>query len=196
MSSLLFEARMDKFRVCSINTDNIFLTSLWPNAQIANQIFYSGDQNQSYSGALVYTICEKEGNFILEILGFTSNDFYGNSRIVPIKYCENIDCILSTNTIKYTPSLNYLTEIPIVKATIYPQFTKNFSTYIKKDDIVISVNGKNILEMKGNVQLRYRSSFIFYTLESAFQQMARTKLILLFLRWTRSPTPERGVLMA
>jgi len=96
----------------------------------------------------VYTICEKEGNFILEILGFTSNDFYGNSRIVPIKYCENIDCILSTCTTPYTPSLNYLTEIPIVKATIYPQFTKNFSTYIKKDDIVIGVNGKNILEMQ------------------------------------------------
>jgi len=115
---------------------------------LANQIFYSGDQNKSYSGALVYTICEKEGNFILEILGFTSNDFYGNSRIVPIKYCENIDCILSTCTTPYTPSLNYLTEIPIVKATIYPQFTKNFSTYIKKDDIVIGVNGKNILEMQ------------------------------------------------
>jgi hypothetical protein len=115
---------------------------------LAKQIFYSGDQNKSYSGTLVYTICEKEGTFNLEILGFTSNDYYGNIRIVPIQYCENKDCILSTNTIKYTPSLNDLTQIPIVKATIYPQFTKNFSTCIKKDDIVISANGKNILEME------------------------------------------------
>jgi hypothetical protein len=115
---------------------------------LAKQIFYSSDQNKSYSGALVYTICEKDGIFFLEILGFTSNDFYGNSRIVPIRYCENIDCFLSTATIPYTPSLNNLTEIPIVKSTIYPQFTKNFSTYIKKDDIVISVNQMNILEMQ------------------------------------------------
>jgi len=115
---------------------------------LAKQIFYSGDQNKSYSGALIYTIYEKEGTFILEILGFTSSDYDGASRIVPIQYCENRDCILSTCTTPYTPSLNDLTDIPIVKATIYPQFTKNFSTCIKKDDIVISINGKNILEME------------------------------------------------
>lgn len=132
---------------CQIPINKTIKTNLIHD-ELAPQIFYCGGQTDTYSGTVVYTVCEIEGAFVLEILGYTSNDYDGETRIVPIQYCENLDTILSTQTVGYTPTLLDLTEIPIVKATVYPQFTKNFSTNIKKDDIVISANGKNILEME------------------------------------------------
>ncbi len=112
-----------------------------------SQIFYIGSQTESYSGSLIYTICENSGSYYLEVLGITSNDYDGNSRIVPLEYFEYTDLIMCSETSQYTPTLQDLTEIPIVKITQYPQFTKNFST-IKRDDIVILVNGLNIINME------------------------------------------------
>jgi len=112
-----------------------------------SQIFYIGNQSESYSGSLVYTIHENFGNYYLEVLGITSNDYDGNSRIVPLEYFEYTDLTILPEISQYTPTLSDLMEIPIVKSTQYPQFTKNFST-IKKDDIAIIVNGLNIINME------------------------------------------------
>lgn len=112
------------------------------------QIFYLGEKTESYSGSLVYTVCENIGSFNLEILGITSNDYDESSRIIPIKYLEYSDFLINTHTEIWTPSFNDLMQIPIVKNTKYPKFNKNFGSNIKKDDVVIMVNGCNILEME------------------------------------------------
>lgn len=111
------------------------------------QIFYLGSQTESYSGSIIYTICENSGSYYLEILGITSNDYDGRSRIVPLEYLEYKDLILCSDISPYTPTFSDLMDIPIVKSTQYPQFTKNFSV-IKKDDIVVLVNGLNIINME------------------------------------------------
>jgi len=111
------------------------------------QIFYIGDQTESYSGSLIYTISESSGNYYLEVLGITSNDYDGNSRIVPIEYFEYNDLTICCEIAQYNPTLTDLMKIPIVKATQYSQFTKNFSG-IKKDDVAIIINGLNIINME------------------------------------------------
>jgi hypothetical protein len=111
------------------------------------QIFYLGDQVESYSGSLIYTICENSGSYYLEVLGITSNDYDGKSRIVPLEYFQYNDLTICCEITNYNPTLTDLMEIPIVKSTQYPQFTKNFFG-IKKDDIAIIINGLNIIYME------------------------------------------------
>jgi hypothetical protein len=115
---------------------------------LPSQLFYLAEQTKSYSGSLVYTVCEKSGSFCLEILGITSNDYDESSRIIPIKYLEYPDFLINTYTEICSPSFDNLMNIPIVKNTKYPQFNKNFGSTIKKDDIIIMVNGNNIIDMQ------------------------------------------------
>ncbi len=143
----------------------------------ASQIYYLGEQTESYSGSLIYTICETSGSYYLEVLGFTSNDYDSKSRIVPLEYLEYKDLIINSDTFEYSPTLNDLMQIPIVKVTQYPKFIKNFSN-IKKDDIVIIVNGLNIINMEiYNLKYHFKQTLDEY-LTYLFQKQNECLLVI------------------
>ena len=161
-----------------INIQNSIKTNLIHDSFVP-QIFYLGDQTESYSGSLIYTICENSGSYYLEVLGITSNDYDGKSRIVPLEYLEYNDLTICCEIAQYNPTLTDLMKIPIVKATQYPQFTKNFSG-IKKDDIAIIINGLNIINMKVfNTKYNLRQTIDEY-LTYLFQK--QNKCLLTFIR--------------
>ncbi len=160
-----------------IDINSIIKTNLIHDLYVP-QIFYTGSQTESFSGSLIYTVCENSGSYYLEVLGFTSNDYDGQSRIVPIEYLEYNDLTIGCDIIPYTPTFTDLTEIPIVKSTQYPQFTKNYSA-IKKDDILIIINGLNIINMEVyNLKYNFKQTITEY-LTYLFQKHNICKLVII-----------------
>ena len=169
-----------KFKI----TDNIKTNLI--HDLLPSQVFYLGEEIDSYSGSLVYTVCENSGSFYLEIFGITSNNYDGYSRIIPIKYLEYSDFIVNTNSISWTPELNDLVEIPIIKVTQYPQFNKNFGSIIKKDDIVVMINQQNIINMEiYNYQMDLKMSldeWLTYSFQMQHQSLTQIDYSLTLIR--------------
>jgi hypothetical protein len=134
----------DKFEISSkrIIINSTVKINLIHNS-LPKQIFYLGSQIKHYSGSVIYSINEQ--NSKIEIIGFTSNDYDESSRIIPIKYLEYFDVFLNTETISYNFNTKNILEYPMIKAsTDYQQLIRKFSPYLKKNDVIISVNNQHI----------------------------------------------------
>ena len=115
--------------------------------QLPNQIYYLCDVNDSYSGSVIYRINENMGNYKLEILGITSNDYYDYNRIVPLTHFSYDDILIKMSYDPYTFSMKDIFNIPIIKNTLYPIITSNYSNLLKKNDIIVKINHLHISNM-------------------------------------------------
>ena len=115
--------------------------------QLPNQIYYLCDVNDSYSGSIIYRINENMGNYKLEILGITSNNYYDYNRIVPLTHFSYSDSLIKMSYDPYTFSMKDIFNIPIIKNTLYPIITSNYSTLLKKNDVIVKINHLHISDM-------------------------------------------------
>jgi hypothetical protein len=147
--------------------------------QLPNQIYYLCDLNDSYSGSIIYKINENMGNYKLEILGITSNDYYDYNRIVPLTHFSYDDILIKMSYDPYTFSIKDIFNIPIIKNTLYPIITSNYSTLLKKNDIIVKINHLHISDMNiYNHKLHtYQSIDEYLTYFSQTNSKCRLKLI-------------------
>jgi len=115
--------------------------------QLSNQIYYLCDVNDSYSGSVIYRINENMGSYKLEILGITSNDYYDYNRIVPLTHFSYSDTLIKISYDPYTFPMKDIFNIPIIKNTLYPIITNNYSNLLKKNDVIIKINHLHISDM-------------------------------------------------
>jgi hypothetical protein len=115
--------------------------------ELPAQNYYLCEKNSVYSGSIIYTIRENLGNYKLEILGITSNDYGDYGRIIPLEYLEYSDSIIK---IQYNPfkfELDDIINIPIIKKTNYPILTLNYSNLVKEQDVIVQINSLQIFDM-------------------------------------------------
>jgi hypothetical protein len=146
------------------------------------QIYYLCEKNDSYSGSLIYRVNEYLGNFNLEILGLTSNDYGNYGRIIPLEYLEYTDSFIKLSIDKYNFSNKDIIKIPIIRKKTYPILTSNYSNLLKKNDIIIQINNIHISNM---TIFNYKLD-IYQTIDEYFTYMNQNNPIckLLIVRYT------------
>lgn len=146
------------------------------------QVYYLCDKNNSYSGSLIYRVNENLGNFNLEILGLTSNDYSDYGRIIPLDNLEYTDSFIKLSFENYNFSNKDIFEIPIIRKTTYPILTSNYLNLLKKNDIIIKINDLHITNM--NI-INYKLD-IYQTIDEYFTYINQNNPIckLLIVRYT------------
>jgi hypothetical protein len=146
------------------------------------QVYYLCDKNNSYSGSLIYRVNENLGNFNLEILGLTSNDYSDYGRIIPLDNLEYTDSFIKLSFENYNFSNKDIFEIPIVRKTTYPILTSNYLNLLKKNDIIIKINDLHITNMS---IINYKLD-IYQTIDEYFTYINQNNPIckLLVVRYT------------
>ena len=115
--------------------------------ELPNQIYYLCELNEAYSGSTIYTINENMGNYKLEILGITSNDYGNTGRIIPLNHFNYNDTFMKVSCNEYIFSIEDIFNIPIIKNTSYPIITFNYSNLLKKNDVIVKINNLHISNM-------------------------------------------------
>jgi hypothetical protein len=111
------------------------------------QNYYLCEKNNLYSGSLIYTVKENLGNYKLEILGITSNDYEEYGRIIPLEYLEYNDSLIKIECNQFIFELDDIINIPIIKKTEYPILTLNYGNILKEKDVIIQINNLQIFNM-------------------------------------------------
>ena len=149
------------------------------NDELPCQNYYLCEKNNSYSGSIIYKIKENMGDYKLEILGITSNDYGEYGRIIPLEYLEYNDSIIK---LKYNPfifELDDILNIPIIKKTEYPILISNYSNLLKEQDIIVQINNLQIFNMNiFNSKLSiYQSIDEYLTYESQINTICKIMII-------------------
>ena len=147
--------------------------------KLPSQIYFLCEQNDAYSGSVIYTVVENIGNYKLEILGITSNDYCNTGRIIPLSHFNYNDTFINISLDKYIFSIEDIFNIPIINNKSYPILTSNYSNLLKKNDIIIKINNLHISNMNlYNYKLNnYQTIDEYFTYISQFNPNCRFILI-------------------
>ena len=111
---------------------------------LPKQSWILSDLIESYCGSIIYRIDDESK---LKILGFTSSNYNGYTRIVPLKYLLNNDIFINLSLIdhQFTDDEIMNMDNPIINKTGYPKLLEDYDE-LKKDDIIIQINDKHIFD--------------------------------------------------
>lgn len=110
----------------------------------AKQTWILAELKRTFCGSIIYRIDDENK---LNILGFTSSNYDGYTKIVPLKYLLNNDIFINLSIVDHQFTDEQILDMdnPIINKTIYPKLLEDCDE-LKKEDIIIQINDEHIFD--------------------------------------------------
>lgn len=137
--------------------------------KLTKQLWHLIEPIESCCGSIIYRIYKDENNRTrYKISGYTSSNYDGYTRVVPLEYLLNNDIFIDVEYSEHQFTIDEIFDSPIIRNTIYPKLKNDYGK-LKKNDIIVVIDGNhifncNIRDNTINEYLTYQKGIIRFVL--------------------------------